>query len=57
MQLLVVFQKADRKVIATFEWQTFITEMNVIKIPDADFILTTDKNIFHRCLKGELYVK
>lgn len=49
MQILVVFQKSDRKVIATFELNTIITEMNVLVIPGISYLMTT-KN-------GEVYVK
>lgn len=57
MQILVVFQKSDRKVIATFELQTIITEMNVLVIPGVSYLVTSKKDIFHTAQDGTVYVK
>jgi len=57
MQILVVFQKSDRKVIATFELQTIITEMNVLVIPGVSYLVTSKKDIFHTAKDGTVYVK
>jgi hypothetical protein len=57
MQILVVYQKSDRKVIATFELKTIITEMNVLKIPEVDYLVTSKRDIFHNGPNGQLYVK
>lgn len=57
MQVIVVFQKSDRKVIATFELQTIITEMNVLVVPGVTYLVTSKKNIFHTSQDGTVYVK
>ena len=57
MQILVVYQKSDRKVIATFELNTIITEMNVLVIPGVTYLMTTKRNIFYTAKDGQVYVK
>jgi len=56
VQILVVFQKSDRKVIATFEMNTIITEINALVIPGVSYLVTTKKDIFHTASNGEVYV-
>ena len=57
MQILVIFQKSDRKVIATFELNTIVTEMNVLVIPGISYLLSSKRNIFHTAADGQVYVK
>lgn len=57
MQILVVFQKTDRKVLATFELKTIITEMNVLKIPEVDYLITLKRDIFYKAPNGQLFLK
>ncbi|WP_150284144.1 hypothetical protein [Rummeliibacillus sp. TYF-LIM-RU47] len=57
MQILVVFRKVDRKVIATFEFNTLITEMNVLAIPEFSYLVTTKRDIFHTAADGQVFVK
>jgi hypothetical protein len=57
MQILVVFQKDDRKVIATFELNTIITEMNVLVIPGVSYLVAAKKDIFYTAPNGEVFVK
>jgi hypothetical protein len=57
MQILIVFRKSDRKVIAAFELNTIITEMNVIKIPGVDFILTSNRDLIFSDPNGQCWVK
>lgn len=57
MQILVVYRKSDRKLIATFELNTIITGMNVLLIPEVAYLITTDKNIFRNGGDGNYYVK
>lgn len=57
MQILVVFQKSDRKLIATFELNTIITEMNVLVIPEVSYLVTSEKDIFYTDSNGKVYVK
>lgn len=57
MQILVVFRKLDRKLIATFEFNTIVTEMNILVIPGVSYLMTTEKNIFHTARDGQVYVK
>lgn len=57
MQILVVFQKSDRKVIATFELNTIITNMNVLVIPGVSYLMTTKRDIFYTATNGEVFVK
>lgn len=57
MQILVVFRKSDRKLIATFELNTIVTNMNVLIIPEASYLITTNRNIFRTAQDGQVYVK
>lgn len=57
MQILVVFQKSDRKVIATFQLNTIVTEMNVLVTPGISYLITTKRDIFHTAKDGQVYVK
>lgn len=57
MQILVVFQKKDRKLIATFELNTIITDMNVLVIPGVTYLMTLKKDIFFTGQDGQVYVK
>jgi len=57
MQILVVFQKSDRKVIATFELNTIVTEMNVLVTPGISYLMTGKKDIFYTAKDGQVYVK
>jgi hypothetical protein len=57
MQIIVVFRKSDRKLLATFELQTIITDMNVLKIPEIDYLVTSNKNVFYVDPNDEYYVK
>jgi hypothetical protein len=57
MQILVVFKKFDRKLIATFELNTIVTNMNVLIIPEVSYLITTDRNIFRTAPDGQVYVK
>jgi hypothetical protein len=57
MQLLVVFNKLDRKLIATFELNTIITDMNVLVVPGVTYLVTGKKDIFYTAPNGEVFVK
>lgn len=57
MQILIVFKKSNRQVIAAFEMQTIITEMNVLKIPDVDYLVTTKRDILFTDPNGMLWIK
>lgn len=57
MQILVVFQKEDRKMIASFELNTIITDMNVLVIPGVSYLVTAKKDIFYTAKDGQVYVK
>lgn len=57
MQILVVYRKSDRKVIATFELNTIVTEMNILVIPEITYLMTAEKNIFYTAKNGQVYVK
>lgn len=57
MQYLVVYQKADRKLIAAFKLNTFVTEMDVLVIPGTAYFLTLKQDIFHTAEDGTVYVK
>lgn len=57
MQILVVFQKSDRKVVATFEVNTIITQMNVLVTPGVSYLLTTKRDIFYTAKNGDVFVK
>lgn len=57
MKILVVYRKSDRKLIATFELNTLITEMNVLVIPGVAYLMTSKKDIFFTAPDGQVYVK
>jgi hypothetical protein len=57
MQILIVFKKSNRQVIAAFELQTIITEMNVLKIPDVDYLMTTKRDVLFTDSNGQLWLK
>jgi hypothetical protein len=57
MQTLVVFQKSDRKLIATFEFNTIVTEMKALVIPGISYLVSSKKNIFYTAPSGEVFVK
>ena len=45
MQILVVFKKDTREVIATFELNTIVTGMNVLVIPGVSYLMTCKRDI------------
>ena len=57
MQVLIIIKKSDRKVIATFEINTIITEMNVLVIPGVSYLVSSKKDIFFTASNGQVYVK
>lgn len=58
MQIIVVYQKTNRKLIASFELNTIITEMNSLVIPGLAYLVTTKKDIFRTDPStGEVFVK
>lgn len=57
MHILVVFQKKDRKLLATFNLNTLITEMSVLVIPGVTYLMTIEKDIFYTAPDGQVYVK
>lgn len=57
MQLLVIFYKHNRKLIAAMEVNTIITEANVLKTPDVDYLITSRKDIFYTNPDGQYYVE
>lgn len=57
MQILVVYRKSDRKLIATFEMENFIPNMNVLVIPGVAYLVSLKKDIFYTANNGEVYVK
>lgn len=57
MQILVVFKKDTREVIATFELNTIVADMNVIVIPGVSFLMTCKRDIFYTDPNGKVFVK
>lgn len=57
MQILVVFRKSDRKLIAAFELNTIVAEMNVLVIPGVSYLMTIERDIFYTAKDGQVYVK
>ncbi|HDK7218097.1 TPA: hypothetical protein PTV45_003568 [Clostridium botulinum] len=57
MHILVVFQNLNRKVVATFELNTIVTEMNVLVTPGVSYLMTTKRDIFYTAKDGQVYVK
>lgn len=57
MQILVVYDKQTRKVIATFELNSISTEINGLVIPGLSYLVSYRKDIFHTAQNGDIYVK
>lgn len=57
MQILVVFKKDTREVIATFELNTVITNMNALVIPGVSYLMSFKRDIFRTDSKGRVFVK
>lgn len=57
MQILVVFKKDIREVIATFELNTIVTDMNVLVIPGVSYLMTCKRDIFYTDPNGKVFVK
>lgn len=57
MQILVVFKKETREVIAAFELNTVITEMNVLVVPGVSHLISCKRDIFYTGQNGKVFVK
>lgn len=57
MQILVVFKKDTREVIATFELNTIVTDMNVLVISGVSYLMTCKRDIFYTDPNGKVFVK
>lgn len=57
MQILVVFKKDTREVIAAFELNTIVTDMNVLVIPGVSYLMTCKRDIFYTDPNGKVFVK
>lgn len=57
MQILVVFKRDTREVVATFEFNTFVTDMNVLVTPEVSYLVSFKKDIFHINANGKVFVK
>lgn len=57
MQILVIFIKETRQVVATFEFNTFVTESKILIVPGYDCLFSLDRNIFRTDSDGKTYVK
>lgn len=57
MQTLIVFKEDTRELIAAFQLNTIITEMNVLKIPGVSFVVTVKKDVFFTAPNGTVFVK
>lgn len=55
MQTVVVFQKSNRKLLATFKLNRF-SDMEVLKIPGVEVLVTYESDIFY-VKNNEYYVK
>lgn len=57
MQILVVFKKDTREVIATFELNTIVTDMNVLVVPGVSYLMSFKRDIFRTDPNGKVFVK
>lgn len=57
MQILVVFKKDTRELIATFELNTIVTDMNVLVVPGVSHLMTFERDIFYTAPNGKVFVK
>lgn len=57
MQILVVYKKSSRQVVATFEFSNFVTEMNALLDSELTYLVSFKKDIFYTTPNGCVYVK
>lgn len=57
MQTLVVYSKSDRRVVATFKLNTFVTEMDVLMNPELSYTLSLKDIIFRRGSDDHYYLR
>lgn len=57
MQVLVVYEKDTRKVIATFEFNTIVTEINGLVTPGTSYLISYRRDVFYTAPNGEVFVK
>lgn len=57
MQTLVIYNREDRKLIATFKLNTIVTEMGALVVPGVAYLMTLNDDIFYKGTDGQFYVK
>lgn len=57
MQILVVYKKDTRELIAAFELNTIIREMNILVVPGVTYLMSFKRDIFYTAPNGTVYVR
>lgn len=57
MQILVVYRKVDGLVVASFRYNSFITEADVLMLPGHSYLITSENDIMYTAEDGHVYVK
>ena len=57
MHIIITYNKSDMSVISAFETNTIITGMNVLKIPEVDYLVTIKRDALFRDEYGNLFLK
>ena len=57
MQILAVFWKDTRKLIACFDIHSVVTEMDALVVPGVSYVMSFDRDIFRTEPDGSVYVK
>jgi len=52
MHLLIIYYKKDLRVIAAFETNTILTNMNVLKLPDIGYTVTLERDCMYTHTDG-----
>ncbi len=57
MQILVIYRKSDRQVIATFKYNSFIIEAEVLMLTGHSYLITLKKDAMYFAEDGQAYVR
>lgn len=57
MQILVIFIKETRQVVASFEFDTVVDKSKILLVPEYDCLFSLDEDIFIVGSDGKIYVK
>lgn len=56
MHIIITYNRSDMSVVSAFETNTVITEMNVLKIPEVNYLVTIKRDALYRDKYGKLFL-